>query len=203
MGFWTPALSRPLDRALTGELVFYEPTVISAHGEAHVLHTSYSPGRGTDGAVSGFAISAVDTTERQAGEAALREWTELLNSLLHMVPHQVFWKDRDLVYQGCNAKPRGWNGARRPDSLAPLPDAKREHQWPGSGSATTSRRSKNWRRSGRCCWKRPSGCWPKGLERAERDPLTGLLNHRAFHKRLQEEAAPSFRRRDIRGLALA
>ncbi|MBV9850057.1 MAG: diguanylate cyclase [Armatimonadetes bacterium] len=28
----------------------------------------------------------------------------------------------------------------------------------------------------------------EAIERAERDPLTGLLNHRAFHKRLEEEA---------------
>jgi diguanylate cyclase (GGDEF)-like protein/PAS domain S-box-containing protein len=29
----------------------------------------------------------------------------------------------------------------------------------------------------------------EAIERADRDPLTGLWNHRAFHKRLQEEAA--------------
>ena len=28
----------------------------------------------------------------------------------------------------------------------------------------------------------------EAIERADRDPLTGLLNHRAFHKRLEEEA---------------
>ena len=28
----------------------------------------------------------------------------------------------------------------------------------------------------------------EALERADRDPLTGLLNHRAFHRRLHEEA---------------
>ena len=29
----------------------------------------------------------------------------------------------------------------------------------------------------------------EALERADRDPLTGLWNHRAFHKSLEEEAA--------------
>ena len=33
----------------------------------------------------------------------------------------------------------------------------------------------------------------EALERADRDPLTGLLNHRAFHRRLEEEAARAVR----------
>ena len=36
----------------------------------------------------------------------------------------------------------------------------------------------------------------EALERAERDPLTALLNHRAFHKRLEEEADRAQRRGD-------
>ena len=39
----------------------------------------------------------------------------------------------------------------------------------------------------------------EATERADRDPLTGLLNHRAFHKRLEEEAARAQRE----GTALA
>ena len=41
----------------------------------------------------------------------------------------------------------------------------------------------------------------EALERADHDPLTGLLNHRAFHKRYQEEAARSLR--DGKPLAVA
>ena len=29
----------------------------------------------------------------------------------------------------------------------------------------------------------------EAVERADRDPLTGLINHRAFHKRFEQEAA--------------
>jgi len=41
----------------------------------------------------------------------------------------------------------------------------------------------------------------EAVERADRDPLTGLLNHRAFHKRLELEAAES--RRSGRPLSIA
>ena len=40
------------------------------------------------------------------------------------------------------------------------------------------------------------------LERADRDPLTGLLNHRAFHKRLEEEAERSTRQGTSLGIAM-
>ena len=33
-----------------------------------------------------------------------------------------------------------------------------------------------------------SGCSLEAVDRADRDPLSGLWNHRAFHRRLEEEA---------------
>ncbi len=44
----------------------------------------------------------VEISERKRVEAALRQSQELLQSVMDHVPQAIFWKDRDLVYLGCN-----------------------------------------------------------------------------------------------------
>ncbi|MEI2723397.1 MAG: PAS domain S-box protein [Verrucomicrobiota bacterium] len=41
--------------------------------------------------------------ERKQAEAALRESRQILEGILNAIPVRVFWKDRNLVYLGCNA----------------------------------------------------------------------------------------------------
>lgn len=45
---------------------------------------------------------ALDITERQQVEEALREQQQLLQNVLSRIPHFVFWKDRESRYLGCN-----------------------------------------------------------------------------------------------------
>ena len=40
---------------------------------------------------------------QSADEQSIRENAELLTNVLSTIPHQVFWKDRNLKYMGCNA----------------------------------------------------------------------------------------------------
>jgi len=42
------------------------------------------------------------SVERKQARDALANQTELLDNILNHVPHNVFWKDRQLVYLGCN-----------------------------------------------------------------------------------------------------
>ena len=44
-----------------------------------------------------------DITARKLAEDALRESQQIIEGILHSVPVRVFWKDRNLVYLGCNA----------------------------------------------------------------------------------------------------
>ena len=44
-----------------------------------------------------------DVTERKRAEEALRASQELLEGIINAIPVRVFWKDRNLVYLGCNA----------------------------------------------------------------------------------------------------
>lgn len=44
-----------------------------------------------------------DITERKQVEESLRSSQQLLRSIIDTIPVRVFWKDRNLVYLGCNA----------------------------------------------------------------------------------------------------
>lgn len=47
-------------------------------------------------------ILVVDVTERKKAERQLRESQEMLKTILDNIPQNVFWKDRNGVYLGCN-----------------------------------------------------------------------------------------------------
>jgi PAS domain S-box-containing protein len=44
----------------------------------------------------------LDITERKTAEAALHESQQMLQLVMENVPQAIFWKDRNLVYLGCN-----------------------------------------------------------------------------------------------------
>jgi PAS domain S-box-containing protein len=44
-----------------------------------------------------------DITERKRAEAALGESRQIMEGILNTIPVRVFWKDKNLVYLGCNA----------------------------------------------------------------------------------------------------
>ena len=44
-----------------------------------------------------------DVTERKQAEEELRSSQQVLEGILNAIPVRVFWKDKDLVYLGCNA----------------------------------------------------------------------------------------------------
>jgi PAS domain S-box-containing protein len=44
-----------------------------------------------------------DATDRKKAVAALREKEQYLRLIINNIPQQVFWKDTNLVFQGCNA----------------------------------------------------------------------------------------------------
>ena len=53
--------------------------------------------------VRGIVITAHDITASKRTEQALRASQQVLEAILDAMPVRVFWKDRDLVYRGCNA----------------------------------------------------------------------------------------------------
>ncbi|MCK5215404.1 MAG: PAS domain-containing protein [Candidatus Omnitrophica bacterium] len=45
-----------------------------------------------------------DITKRKEIEDTLKTQKDILSNVLTRIPHYIFWKDRDLVYMGCNTK---------------------------------------------------------------------------------------------------
>jgi len=54
------------------------------------------------GETIGIRSALLDITKRKRAEEALREAQAVLNGVLNSMPVRVFWKDRNLVYLGCN-----------------------------------------------------------------------------------------------------
>jgi PAS domain S-box-containing protein len=60
--------------------------------------------RGADGTIETLRGTAQDITERKQAQEALRSSQQVIEGILNAMPVRVFWKDRNLVYLGCNAE---------------------------------------------------------------------------------------------------
>ena len=58
-----------------------------------------------------------DVEKRELDEAALRESQEIIAAILDAVPARIFWKDKNLVYLGCNAPFARDAGFSRPEDI--------------------------------------------------------------------------------------
>ena len=56
-----------------------------------------------DGAVARYIAIKQDITERKRAEEALRASQQIIEGIINAIPVRVFWKDKNLVYLGCNA----------------------------------------------------------------------------------------------------
>jgi PAS domain S-box-containing protein len=75
--------------------------LIEMGGRWRWCETSKSPVM-VDGKVVGMVGYARDITGRKAAEAEIAESQNLLRAVVDTVPVRIFWKDRDIVYLGCN-----------------------------------------------------------------------------------------------------
>ena len=80
--------------ALTGEPIVFEEFVETLHRHYHVSAYQMGPGR--------FATVFMDITERKRVEVELRESQQMTEDIINAIAVRVFWKDRNLVYLGCN-----------------------------------------------------------------------------------------------------
>ncbi|HEU0220318.1 MAG TPA: PAS domain S-box protein [Gallionella sp.] len=67
----------------------------------------------------GYFVAVFDViTERKQAEDALRKSKDLLQSVIENAPVQIFWKDRDSRYLGCNTNFAKGAGYSAPDEVA-------------------------------------------------------------------------------------
>jgi len=178
--------------------------------------------------------------QQAANQQSLRENAELLGNILATIPHQIFWKDRNLQYLGCNAnfarvagletsaEVVGMTDYEMPwlredaetfraidrqvlDTGMPALDVEETytHESGDHSYGLTSKvplhdshgnivgvlgisqditERKLLEAEGERLHAQTQRLLAEAIERSNRDALTGLLNHRAFHNQLEVEA---------------
>ncbi len=86
-----------------GVTLFAETTLTLPHSRKNAnLWATASPLLDQEGNYVGAIESIRDISERKTAQRSLSDKNVLLENILKNIPHAVFWKDHDSVYQGCN-----------------------------------------------------------------------------------------------------
>ena len=98
-----PAISRAFEKAVSlGKSYDLEVRFDRSDGKRIWVRTMGNPIM-ENGKVVSVTGNIMDITERKRMGEALRESKMILEEILNAIPVSVFWKDKDLVYLGCNA----------------------------------------------------------------------------------------------------
>jgi two-component system, cell cycle sensor histidine kinase and response regulator CckA len=90
---------------LTGEILTYqmEKRYLHKQGQVVWILLSVSLVRDSAGQPLYFVSQIEDITNRKRAEEDLRNSKQVIEGILNAIPVSVFWKDKNLVYLGCNA----------------------------------------------------------------------------------------------------
>ena len=72
-------------------------------GSLYEEEMTITPLRNADGVIARYIAIKQDITERKRAEEALRASHQIIEGIINAIPVRVFWKDKNLVYLGCNA----------------------------------------------------------------------------------------------------
>lgn len=79
-----------------------EEFITHEDGQVHCFDIIKVPIFTPDGTRQSLVVVGRDITERKRTEQELFQSRETLRTVLNNIPQQVYWKNRDLVYAGCN-----------------------------------------------------------------------------------------------------
>jgi len=101
-----------------GDTLFAEAThTIPSGGKQANLWATASPLLDQEGNYVGAIESIRDISDRKTAQQRLSDKNVLLENILNNIPHDVFWKDRDYVYQGCNQNFAEVAGVGAPENI--------------------------------------------------------------------------------------
>src|SRR6185295_2305707 len=80
----------------------YETTFLHKSGRKVVTETNATPFFDAEGRYRGYRGIDRDVTDRKAAELALSESKQIIEGILNSVSVRLFWKDKNLVFLGCN-----------------------------------------------------------------------------------------------------
>ena len=91
------------NRVLSGE-VFHDVEALRQKKDGSDIYISIStvPLKDSTGSISGIMSVIVDITERKKTEEALSKSHQIIEGIINTIPVRVFWKDKNLVFLGCN-----------------------------------------------------------------------------------------------------
>ena len=72
-------------------------------GSLYDEEMTITPLRNADGGVARYIAIKQDITERKRAEEGLRASHQIIEGIINAIPVRVFWKDKNLVYLGCNS----------------------------------------------------------------------------------------------------
>jgi PAS domain S-box-containing protein len=105
-------------------LINQENTMVSPDGQERTVSTTKLPFRDSQGRICGLVGIGRDITERKQAEVVLEknrrqlaEVNEMLQVVIDTIPVRIFWKNRDLVYMGCNRLFAEDAGRKTPDEI--------------------------------------------------------------------------------------
>ena len=91
-------------------------------GTPYWLYLQINPIFDATGQLTHFIAVEIDITERKRMTRELKESRQFLELVLDTVPLQLFWKDRQYVYQGCNQHWATMAGFESPDDVVGITD---------------------------------------------------------------------------------
>ena len=80
----------------------HEYRIVRPDGSVRWIWDRGFPVRDVGGRIGCYVGVAEDITERKAAEEGVYQSRQMLQSILDNIPQRVFWKDRNLIYLGCN-----------------------------------------------------------------------------------------------------
>lgn len=107
-------------------------TNVTKDGREIICEWYNTPLIAPDGEVIGLASLVLDVTEEMAAKAELQRSQDMLRLVIDTIPQQVFWKDRNCVYLGCNRRQAEVAGLDSPADII----GKSDYDMPWRGEET-------------------------------------------------------------------
>jgi PAS domain S-box-containing protein len=91
-----------IDQAKTGKTTTYENVFNLVSGKRWI-QVNCTPVLNPEGRVTSLVVMSYDITRHRQAEEDLHASQQITDGIMNAIPVRVFWKDRNLVYLGCNA----------------------------------------------------------------------------------------------------
>jgi two-component system, NtrC family, sensor kinase len=95
-------LKDAINVAARGQFIRFEVTHPDKNGDLHYVDFSLKPVMDDNGQTIYLIPEGRDITDRKMAEKTIQESNEVLRVVLNSIPTRVFWKDKNLVFLGCN-----------------------------------------------------------------------------------------------------